>query len=253
MKKIERLEKIKQITSEGKFISIREIAKNISISESTIRRDLNELEKQNLILRIQGDIIWKSGVDNYLENLYNYRTNSNIEIKNKLGAYASSLIEENDFVFFDTGTTIFELAKDISYNVKITAVTNDLSIALELRKRSNITTIVLGGIIQNGTTTLIGSLSEQNIKSMRFNKIFVSPGAINKEGDLMFFNIDSLPLRKKAIELSEELIILADHSKFNHNGFITFATLKDSSVLITDSESNIKDINIPDNVKVVLL
>lgn len=233
MKKFERQAAIAEMVKGHNYILITDIIKKLNASDATIRRDIKEMEERNLVTRNQGAVIWNDMQDEQHKELIFYRQNQNVDIKKELGKYAASLVRQNDTLFIDTGTTMLELAKNLE-DIPLTVVTNDLPIAMELEKKYNINTIVLGGCVRRGTHTMIGSIALNNLKDFHFQKAFFSPAGIDKEGEFMFFNLYAMDVRQRAAASSEEIIMVADHSKFGRKGFIKGFGFSQCRFLVTN-------------------
>ena len=250
MKKYERLEKIEKIAKEKKIITLPIISEELKVSESTLRRDLKYFEQKGLIEHSNGGFTWKDNRKNFLENI-EFREKQHRKEKQMIGKLAARYIVDGDFVFIESGTTLLEVAKNISSDVAATIVTNDISIANELMVKPNLTIIVLGGVFWYGTNILIGEMTEKNLENMHFSKFFISPGGINSNGDLMFFNMQTSKVRQMGIDLSDKLFVVADNSKFGKNGFVKVGSLNIVDYLISDTVPDHFISKIPENVKII--
>ncbi len=224
---------IESLSKVRDYISIADLVAAIGVSESTIRRDIDDMERKNLLFRDQGLIIWNQPDKSHLEKVY-YRQSQNVGTKKFLAEKASALVLDKDVIFIDTGVTMFHLACAIGYDKSLTVVTNDLSIALELEKRPQINTIVLGGTIRHGTHTLNGEFAVRNLSGLRFTKMFTSAGCIHPDEGFMYYNLQATELRKKIAPLAEKVIVVADASKFSSIGFVTGIRFDQCDLLITD-------------------
>ncbi len=233
MKKFERQAAITEMVKGHNYVLITDIINKLHASDATIRRDIKEMEERRLVTRNQGAVIWNDTQDEQHKELVFYRQSQNIDSKKELGKYSASMVRQNDTLFIDTGTTMLELARNLE-DIPLTVVTNDLPIAMELEKKYNISTIVLGGCVRRGTHTMVGSIALNNLKDFHFQKAFFSPAGIDQEGEFMFFNLYAMDVRQKAASASEEIIMVADHSKFGCKGFIKGFGFSQCSCLITD-------------------
>lgn len=242
MKKNERFKKIEEFTSKVDAVTIDQLLKYIPVSESTIRRDIIELEERGLIVRRHGSISWQNSREKE-QDFFLYRISENMEVKQKLAKKVASLIMDNEAVYLESGTTLFASVKYISAK-NVTVVTSDIAIAAELAKMDNISTIILGGYVWRGSYVVTGDIAETNLQRMNFSKYFTSPGAIGHNGDLMYYTIQTTSLRDKAMAKASESIVVCDSSKFSRTGFITNGNLSQISILITDF--------LPDHIKILL-
>ena len=235
--KLKRHIEIEKLVRSVEYMMISDISSQLKVSESTIRRDLKEMSDKGLITVHQGAVIWNSKENKHHENIF-YRKAQQIDKKRELAIVAVELINQGDVLYIDTGSTMLELVKSIDAGMLLTVVTNDLEIAMELENKPNISIIILGGQVKHGTHTVIFNPSNQMLDYMHFDKMFISPGGITKEGGLMFFNIQALEERKKIRKASREMIVVMDSSKFDKNCFISGFQFSECSTLVTDEISH---------------
>ena len=231
MMSVERHRIIEELVNKKGFATIAELAEDLNVSESTVRRDIDFLEKENKLLRSHGGVVQMQQTN---INLVIARENSNVNIKRNIGDAAAQLVKDGDSIFLDSSTTVLEIARNLKNDVRITAVTNDLTIALELEKKPNINTIVLGGTLRAGTHSLIGAIADSNLKGMYFSKTFMGAGGVSIEGHIMNYNLEAIEFRKKVISVSDSTILAVDSSKFNKKGFSTVASFDMLEYLITN-------------------
>lgn len=234
VKKFERQSAIAKIVKGRNYVLIADIVESLQVSESTVRRDIQEMEEKGLLLRSQGAVLWNDDRDQHHMELVYYRQIQNIDKKKQLGAFAAGMIHSGDTLFIDAGTTMLELVRQIP-DIPLTVVTNDLCIALELENKFNVTTVVLGGYIRRGTHTLIGSLAQASLDGFFFEKAFFSPGGITRENGFMFFNLHAMDVRKILLKTTRQIIAVADSSKFDKPGFVRGYTFEQCGALVTDA------------------
>ncbi len=232
MDKNKRIQEIEKFILAHKIATIADIANFLEVSESTARRDVEVMVQCGMVIQRHGSILSNNYKGQGSEYFWQ-RKSENVEKKVIIGQYAAKLIPDNAAIFVEGGTTLQEMVKQITTQ-NVSVVTPDLTIAMALAEKENVTTIVLGGYIWRGTYMLIGELAEQNIKKMHFTHYFTSPGAITTEGNLVYYNIQTSSIRKQAMTMAKSLIVLADSSKFGKTGFIENGTLANADVLVTD-------------------
>lgn len=223
---------LQRINSAG-LISIKELAQEIKVSEMTIRRDLDSLEKTNLIKRKYGKAISIRGTS--YEPSYQERAIENSAIKSTLGKLGASLVKDGDSIAFDTGTTVFEVAQNLTDSLNLTVLTHSLHIVDLLKTAPSISQIiVLGGILRKEENSLVGDLAISGLKNFYLDKLFLGVGGISSNFDLTEFNYDDAIVKRMIISHAQEVILLADSSKFSKPAFIRYGSLKDINTLITD-------------------
>ena len=233
MKKLERLSKIESMSQGGRYVTINEVVEKLGVSESTVRRDLAGLSRENMITVNGGGFIWNKHIGTYLQNIRK-EEDKNFELKQQIAEHAATLFRDGDLVYIESGVTLRELVKRIPKNIRLTIVTPDLMVALELSNNLNVVTIILGGNLLPGGHTVAGDMAINNIQHMCFTKVFLSPHSITASGEIMFTNILMTTLRRYAIEHTQKIIVLANHTKFGSTGVFSDCNLCDVDMLITD-------------------
>lgn len=228
----ERHQYILRVLEERRAVTVIDLTKELSTSESTIRRDLNALAKMGKLNKVHGGAT-------YLEPKTSITHEEQLEIrrrfysskKDSIGRYAASLIEPEDFVYIDAGTTT---ASMIPYLEETNAiyVTNAMDIASKLVRRG-FTTYTVAGRIRKITEAIVGSEAERSICHYHFTKGFFGTNGISKEAGYSTPDIEEARMKELAMQHSYQSFILADSSKFSNNSSVTFGNLSDASI-ITD-------------------
>lgn len=225
MKERRQKEILDYILAEG-FTEVKKIADKFQVSEMTIRRDLINLEKSELVKRVFGGGVKKT--DHQNEPSYKLRIYYNSKEKERIALLADKLIRDTDLIFLDIGSTCLYLAKKI-INRNITVVTNWLPNMTELSKGEKCKIINTGGVIDKKELDSVGIIAYEGISNYNFTKAFIGVGGIDSEG-ISDFRIEITELKKKVIKCANEVIILADHSKFGKTAPIHVASFKNSSI-----------------------
>lgn len=233
MIKSERKEKVLEIVKQKNFATLEEIAKQLSISESTIRRDIAELDKEGLLSKERGGAsISKSTsfsmVDQNLIVREKLHANSKLAIAKK----ALSLISQNSTIFIDAGSSTLALTKLLPNNMPITIVTDSLTIA-KIASEKNICTYLIGGVLKVTTDATVGPMAEEELSKFNFKQAFMGANAVNPKSGFMTPDFSEASLKKKAICQAEQAIFLIDKTKFDQKSIVSFADLK-NSIVVTD-------------------
>lgn len=237
---MERQQRIEELIKEKASVQVNELAAQFSVSESTIRRDLQEMEANGLLIRTHGGAMEVSRL-NY-EMSFKEKEIENISDKQNIGEIAAAMIKDGDTIILDSGTTTLEIAKRITAK-SVTVITNSIDIALEISNKDNIELIVAGGSLRHTTRAMIGPLAENVFKSFRVDKAFVGVNGISIKAGFTTPNFLEAQIKKSIIEVAGKAIIVADKSKFNKVCFSIVGELKEASSIIT-SKSLEKEIQI---------
>ncbi len=220
------------INSEGQ-VAVNELSRKYNVSEVTIRNDLSHLEKKGLLIKTRGGGLrtQRVGIDQQL----NEKAKINSREKAAIGKKAAELINNNDTIILDSGTTTVEIAKNLNSVNNLTVITNALNIASQLI-RDEIKVILLGGILRTSSPSLIGPLGEHNIKNFYCDKCFLGVDGIDSQSGIFTPNFEEANLNRMMIEVSKEVIIVTDSSKFKRKSFAHIAPISKVNMIITDSK-----------------
>lgn len=224
---------ILKMINESGSVNIKDIAKLVKVSDMTIRRDLDKLETNNLIKRKYGKAISIRGTS--FEPSYEARVLENSVIKEALGEFAASLVHDGDCLGFDSGTTVYQLAKNLIKVQNLTVVSHSLNIINLFKSSTVISEIIsLGGIIRREENSFIGDLTIQSLKNFYVDKLFLGVGGITEDGSITDFNYNDANVKKYFMPQAKEVVLLADSSKFNRQTFVKFGHLSDITTLVTN-------------------
>lgn len=228
----ERYLKIMEIIRSEKTVRVENLASRLSVSENTIRRDLNNLAEKRMIQRTKGGAI---DISNELpKNNLDVRLDKNRDCKEMIAVEAVKQIQRGDIIILDGGTTSIKLAEKIREMMHITVLTNSLDVANILSNSSRITLVLSGGIFNPDSRTMTGIPAEKFFTDIYANKLFLAVTGISPEQGLSDQNMFETPVKLKMIEAAAEIIVLADHSKFQKTSFSPIGSLDIVQKIITD-------------------
>jgi len=226
------VDKVKDILTGKGYSSVSDLAAELQVSEMTIRRYLDQLEKRGLIKRTHGGAFVGEGM---IDVDYRVRETIRRPQKEAIGRLAFSLIESGESIFIDNGSTAAYLAYAIDDSKRLTVVTSSIIVAETLVNKSNVETILLGGYVHRPTFSVVGLLAEEAIRQFRFSKTFVSAAGVSLKDGFTQGNIEEVRIKRTAVENARETIVLLDSSKFHKQVLVVFLTLQQVHTLITDS------------------
>jgi len=212
-------------------VKVSDLAAKYSTSESTIRRDISELDARNKLKKVFGGavsaVINIQTVDPTMED----KTSVNVQQKNAIARYAASLIEDNDFVFIDAGSTT-ALMIDYIENKSAIYMTNGFNHGQQLAARG-FRTFITAGMLKSTTQAIVGAEAVNCISMYNFTKCFMGANGIDSKRGITTPDIDEAAVKSTAIEHSAMTYILADNSKFGRVSSVRFSSL-DKVHIITD-------------------
>ena len=237
MLKEQRISIMMEELSRNGIISIEDLSKKMDASQSTIRRDIEELEAQNTVRRIRGGAVSCKPTASY-EPPYSARQDMFYDEKRRIAQAARSLINANETLFLSSGTTVNEFSKTLHDISPLYIATNDLNSAVELSHFNNVDLMVLGGSLRKNHFSLNGYFTENMISQIHADKAFIGVDAVDFDTGFMNFSIEEISPNKLMIKASREVIILCDHSKFNKVAFVNICKFEDVDLVITDNKAS---------------
>jgi DeoR/GlpR family transcriptional regulator of sugar metabolism len=199
------------------FVLVKEVAEELEISETTIRRDLNELDAQGLCKQVYGGASRnekedKPGLSFDIKN----RLSHNIAEKKAIGQLAASLVQDNDILYIDPGTTSWEMIPYLKDKHNLTIISNSVRLlqCLEFVGHHNI--IQLGGELRVERLDTIGTLAQLGIEQLRGFRAFQGGDGLDIGFGLSAVDHESARIARVILANAREIIILADHSKFEN-------------------------------------
>lgn len=246
----ERREKIVEIVSNRGETSVETLADELDVSGSTIRRDLTELSSEDVLERTYGGAAPKHRV--HAEKAYRRRTVKHLDEKSLIAEQAVEEIHPDEVVFFDSGTTTFQIAKKAPADGSFSAVTNSPLQALELGQGDGRVTLT-GGRYREQTKVLVGPEAESFLQKSNFDLAFLGTSGIDRSGALSVPNEDEAYIKELVIENSRRVVLTAVTSKLGEQYFREFGHLSDVDLFITDGvvDSAFRDLLERSNVDIV--
>ncbi len=214
-------------------VLVSRLSEELSVTEETIRRDLEKLETQEALIRTHGGAI---PVD---ENVYELslekRKRTNISAKECLAQEAVKFVKPWDTIFLDASTTTFYMAKEIKKLHNVTVITNSVRVINELSGISDIKVIGIGGMLSQNQS-FVGSHAEDTIKNTYFaNKMFFSSKGIMEEDSwILESNEQECAIKQKMIDNSMERYYICDKTKVGRVGFVKLTPISKINYFITD-------------------
>ena len=226
----ERLEQIMALLERDSRLVTNDLPAKFNTTSVTIRKDLIILEKRGLLKRTHGGAI-------KVNNLYPGQTlpekeKINLDEKIRIVKQAARLISEGDTIILDSGSTTSLLAKEIKFKHGLTVITNAINIANELLQ-SDIEVILIGGSLLKETSTLVGPIADDSLQKLSAGKLFIGVDGIDFERGLTTPNLQEAKTSSVMMEISSEIILLADSSKFGRRSLGVISPVKDIDAIIT--------------------
>jgi DeoR/GlpR family transcriptional regulator of sugar metabolism len=220
-------------------VQVSELSTTFNVSLSTVRRDLEQLEENGFIQRVHGGAVL---VEDTAELPILLRASQQAQYKQRIAGAAAKLVEDGDTILVTGGTTTTAMVPFLAGKADLTVITNSLNCAHKLARYPSVAVVVLGGWLRHAELSLLGHLIEYALQELRPGKTFHSVFGINPEDGLTGTDLQEVRTDRCLIAAAPQLIILADHTKFNQTGPVVLAPVTAASVVVTDTESPAADV-----------
>ena len=235
----ERFAKIVKIVNQEGTVTVLELAQAIGISESTIRRDLNQLDKLGRIRKVHGGataaVLMSDGHERNMQEKYS----RNIEEKRAIAAYAATLVHPNDFVFLDAGSTTEQMAEYLEEKTAF-YVTNGITLAQKLAARG-FKTMLLAGRVKASTDAVIGMEAVSSLARYHFTRGFFGTNGITVAEGFTTPDLEEAANKRAAMEHCRQCYVLADNSKFDTLSNVSFGELSKAKIITTRGNVRLKN------------
>lgn len=238
----ERKAKIIELLQENGIVKVAALSEILNISEVTIRSYLTDMEKMGLLTRVHGGAI--SSYKPYCSMNFNQRLETNQTEKERIAEKISSMIEPNDTIMLNAGTTTLLTFRQLPVDYNLNIVTNSISIALEASSNPNYNVTLVGGQVNAKYQFTYGGDAVQLLKNYHANKLVLSVDGIDIQNGFSTYYSEEITIDKTMIEQSDVCIIAADKSKLRRNAFAKISDLDCADFIVTTGKLNKDETNI---------
>ena len=235
----QRYEIILGLLREKNSVTVTELKDILNASESTVRRDITALYKAGKLTRVFGGAVALEHTVNAYEPTVAQKSELNIEEKKKIAAYAASLIQPEDFVYLDAGTTTGYMLEHLNGS-RATFVTNGVSHARTLAQMG-IRVLLIGGELKGSTEAGIGSQAMQMLKNYHFTKGFFGTNGMTQREGFTTPEANEALVKRTAMEQCLEKYVVSDSSKFGQISAVTFFSFEGAVILTENCSREYKD------------
>ena len=225
--------RIRQLIESNEFVDLETLRRELEASESTLRRDLIVLEEQGVLKRVYGGAMAAAHATVNHTMDFQWQSGRMPEEKERIAAAVAALVEEGQTVILDGGSTVAAVSRHLTGR-RLQVVTNSLAIAEVFADARQVELTLTGGYLYPRTRVLVGPLCEHTLGTVRADTLIMGIGGVTEAG---FSNNNTLVVEpeRKMIEVSQRVIIVADHSKFGKSAMIPVAPLEVADLVVTDS------------------
>jgi DeoR family transcriptional regulator, aga operon transcriptional repressor len=212
---------------------VHDLARAVETSLATIRRDLQRLEEQGLVLRTHGgaEIAGSLGAEVGFES----REHHNLGAKRAIADQAFERIRPHSAIFLDSGTTVLQVARRLRLDpVPLTVFTNSLAIVDALVGCDPIELVLLAGRVRQANRSVVGALAEQVIEGLWFDQLYLGASAVQSDNAIATLDSDEARLNASMLRRSTEKYLLADSAKFGRHATFRVAAIDHVTTVYTD-------------------
>ena len=231
---LERQNAIRDILHREKAVSITSLSRLFTTSTASIRRDLEKLEEQGLVKRTYGGAVLVEGMTEEIP--LKVREIEQKEAKQKIAATAARFIADQDTIFMDSSTTTKELTGFLTEKKTLTVITNGIRAMTDLSLLGNVDVYGISGKLRKPSLSMVGNQAETNVTNYWGAKLFFSCTGMWLSHGAMDYSDAEAEVRKKMMSVSQEVILLCDHTKFDRSAFYKICSFPQIHILITDQK-----------------
>lgn len=214
-------------------VDVTELAITLDVTPETIRRDLTALERHGLLRRVHGGAI---AIERYgFEPTLESRTGHHQEEKRRIAEKAATLVPDSGVVLLDAGTTTGAIAELLPHRDELTVVTDSLSIATVLARRTDVKLHVLGGRVRHRTLAAVGPWADHALAGVHIDVAFIGTNGLSVARGLSTPDAAEAGTKRAMIEATARTVVVCDHSKVGTNHFHRFGALSAVDTIVTDS------------------
>ena len=233
MHAIERADYIMAMLDKNKVVMVSELSREMQVTEETVRKDLEKLEKQGRLCRVHGGAYLQEGYGNEIP--VKVRRKIMTGEKERLAARCMELIREQESIFLDGSTTAWHLAKQLAkWEGRLTVITNSLVIATELAVNPKIRLILFGGELNHVTGSFEGQSVLAGLGECYVEKAFISSTGISLTAGITDSTRGEAEIRRQVIKQARTCIMVMDTTKIGRNAIYVVGALADIDCLVVD-------------------
>ncbi|MBO8133172.1 DeoR/GlpR family DNA-binding transcription regulator [Dickeya fangzhongdai] len=230
----ERQAKIVEFLREENFADLRTLTDRFEVSVATVRRDLCDLEEAGLLRRTHGGAVNINQVA--LDATNEARAVWNQAEKAAIAAAVAGMIADGDTVLLDAGTTALEVAKKLVGRRSLTLISNGLDIVAEFSRSEGQSIYSVGGEFTATNRSFRGPLAEYFIRQFNVDKLILNAASIDVDRGLICTSSPvNASVARAMIDVSNRVIVVADHSKFTKSSLSVITRIEDVGVIVTDA------------------
>jgi DeoR/GlpR family transcriptional regulator of sugar metabolism len=232
---IERQRRILDLLTKAGSLRTTDTAEALGVTDETVRKDFELLEKQGELIRIHGGASRSEKIRGDLP--FTERQAIQREAKQAIARLAASRIQANETIFLDASSTVLTLTEFLP-DLPLTILTNALNVLTALSDRPNLDLMCSGGLFDAKSRSFIGLTAEKSLQRYNIHRAFLSGSGLHSGRGASESNARQAAFKERVISYSEDVVFMADHTKLGRKASFFFAQASDLSCLITDRKAD---------------
>lgn len=230
---IERKNAILERLQKEQRVLVAELSQEYGVTEETIRRDLDKLEREGFVKKTYGGAVLNENTN--IEMPLRNREKTNRTAKQTIAKLVAAMIEEGEKIILDSSSTSLMVAQELKDRKNLTVITNSLEVLIEFSKSKGVKVISTGGILKGSSLSLIGRNAEKTLENFYVDKAIISCKGLDMRKGVTDSEEADAEIKKSMVSCSKKLILAADSTKFGEVSFAKVLDLRKGDVLVTDS------------------
>lgn len=245
---IERRNQILEKLQTDKKVVVSLLSQTYEVSEETIRRDLEKLEKEGFAIKSYGGAVLKENSN--IDLPFNLRKKRNVIGKQKIAQLICERVRDNESLMLDASSTAVFIAKELKEKKQLSVITNSIEIIMELFDATDWNVMSTGGVAKEGTLALVGPQTDRMLRGYHVDKAIVSCKGLDMKNG--FTDSDDMHAgnKKTMLESATEKILVVDQTKFNQTAFAQIARFEDITMIVTDEKPDGKWLQLFENLNI---
>jgi len=223
---------LRAVRSEGSA-TISGLADSLGVSIATVRRDLVMLDEEGLLKRVYGGAASVEDKDEPFADVAAVRADE----KDAIARRCAELIKDGETVLLDIGTTAHRVARQLRGRT-LTVITSSLAVVEELQEEETVQLVLLGGVLRRDYRSLIGFLTEDNLRQVHADRLFLGTSGVRPDGQVMDTTVVEVPVKRAMIAASDHVVLVADVGKFPGTGMSRVCGPQELDTVVTNATAD---------------
>ncbi|WP_086820523.1 DeoR/GlpR family DNA-binding transcription regulator [Allokutzneria sp. NRRL B-24872] len=219
--------------------SVTTLAELLDASHATIRRDLICLERDGVLTRVHGGAMISADA----EPPFDYAAGEDLADKDAVARAAANLVADGEVLLLDIGTTTHRLAAHL-HGRAVTVMTSNLAVYEELVGDHAVQLILLGGVVRRNYRSMVGFLTEDALRQVRANRLFMGTAGVRADGSVMDDTVVEVPQKRAMLAAADQVVLLADAAKFPGAGLARICGPDEVNVLVTNAGADERTLSV---------